>query len=253
MTLPENMENGKATTQAVIASEAKQSPGLPQSPTSKLGIASAQTARLAMTRAEHLHGKITIWLGQKGPKCLVAIAVAALFLLNLNVAWADGSASIGDYVWDDQNGDKEQTSEFDVGINGVVVELYKDGIWQESFTTQNHPSSGEAGWYLFDSLDAGDYVVKVADSNFESGGVLHDYTLTTDNHPLSVHLEQGETFSEADFGYVAVAYPAGPAEPTAVTLSSFMASSASRGASHWPWLTLLATLAAGGALWTKQR
>ena len=135
---------------------------------------------------------------------------------------------------------------------GVVIELYKDGVWQESFTTQNNPDTGDPGWYLFENLDAGNYVVKVADSNFESGGTLYDYALTTDNNPLSVHLAEGEAYSGADFGYVAVAYPAGP-DPTAVTLSSFMASSASRGGSHWPGLAVLATLAAGGALWIRQR
>jgi len=198
-------------------------------------------------------GKMTAWLGQGGRKSLMAIAVIALFLFNLNVAWADGSASIGDYVWDDQDGDGKQGSEFDVGINGVVVELYKDGVWQENFTTQNNPDTGDPGWYLFENLGAGNYVVKVAASNFESGGTLHDYALTTDNHPLAVHLGEGEAYSGADFGYEALASPAG-SEPTAVTLSSFVASSASRSASfHWSGLAVLATLAAGGILWVRRR
>ena len=198
-------------------------------------------------------GKITAWLGQRERKGLMAIAVAALFLLNLNGALAAGSASIGDYVWDDQNGDGEQGSEFDVGINSVVVELYKDGVWQESFTTQNNPDTGDPGWYLFENLGAGNYVVKVADSNFESGGPLYDYVLTTDRPFLSVHLEEGEAYSEADFGYEALASPV-PAEPTAVTLSSFAAASANQGAPlHWPWLVALATLAAGGAFSIRRR
>jgi hypothetical protein len=197
-------------------------------------------------------GRVTAQLGQKGRKCLMAMAVVALFLLNLHGALAAGSASIGDYVWDDQNGDGEQGSEFDVGINGVMVELYRDGVWQENFTTQDNPDTGDPGWYLFDSLDAGNYVVKVADSNFESDGTLYDYALTTDNNPLPVHLEEGEAHSGADFGYVAVAHPAGP-DPTAVTLSAFTASSTSRCASfHWPWLAVLAALAAGGNLWIRR-
>ncbi len=198
-------------------------------------------------------GKMTVWLGQKRRKSLMAIIIVALFLLNLNGTLAAGSASIGDYVWDDQDGDGKQGSEFDVGINGVVVELYKDGVWQENFTTQNHPDAGDPGWYLFDNLDAGNYVVKVADSNFESGGTLYDYALTTDNNPLSVHLAEGEAYSGADFGYEALASPAGPAEPTAVSLSSFMVSSASQEASRWPGLAVLATLAAGGTLWIRRR
>ena len=217
-------------------------------------------------------GKIIAWLGQRGRKSLVAIAIAALFVLNLNVALAsDGdsawhgpasattlsssSASIGDYVWDDQNGDGKQGSVFDVGINGVELELWLDNNGDGQVSPGDEKTgtttTDNGGRYLFIGLDAGDYIVKVADSNFESGGPLHDYALTTDNNPLSVHLGEGEAYSGADFGYVAVAYPA---EPTAVTLSSFMASSASRGASfHWPWLAVLATLAAGGTLWIRRR
>ena len=194
---------------------------------------------------------------QRERKGFVMITIAALFLLSLNVALAASSASIGDYVWDDQNGDGEQGSEFDVGINGVVVELHKDGVWQESFTTQNNPDTGDPGWYLFDNLDAGDYVIKVADSNFEPGGTLYGYALTTENNPLVVQLGEGDWYSEADFGYEALASPAGPGgndEPTAITLSSFAASSASGGASfHLLRLMVLAALAAYGALWMRRR
>jgi hypothetical protein len=194
------------------------------------------------------NGKLTTWLGQRGRKCLTVVAVAALFLLNLNVAWADGSASIGDYVWDDQNGDGKQGSEFDVGINGVEIELWldNDGDGQVSDGDEKKETTitDDDGEYFFTGLIPGDYVVKVADSNFESGGTLYGYALTTDSNPMSVHLGEGEAHSGADFGYVAVAYPAG-SDPTAVTLSSFMASSASQGASHWPWSAVfLATLVA---------
>jgi len=196
---------------------------------------------------------MTARLGQRGRTGLMAIAIVALFLFNLSGALAASSASIGDYVWDDQDGNGKQGSEFDVGINGVVVELYKDGVWQESFTTQNHPDTGDPGWYLFENLGAGHYVVKVADSNFESEGTLYEYALRTDNHPLAVSLGEGEACSEADFGYEAQASPTGSSDPTAVTLSSFVASSASRSASfHWSGLAILATLAAGGVLWVRR-
>jgi hypothetical protein len=200
------------------------------------------------------NGKMTARLGQRGRTGLMAIAIVALFLFNLSGALAASSASIGDYVWDDQDGDGEQGGEFDVGINGVVIELHKDGVWQESFTTQNHPDTGDPGWYLFENLGAGNYIVKVAESNFESGGALYDYALTTDNNSLAVPLGEDETYREADFGYEAQASPAGSSDPTAVTLSSFVASSASRSASfHWSGLAVLATLAAGGVLWVRRQ
>jgi hypothetical protein len=210
-----------------------------------------------MTSLEGM-AKMIAKLGPKGRKSLTAMIIAALFLLNLNVVLAAGSASIGDYVWDDQDGDGEQGGEFDVGINGVVVELYKDDVWQENSTTQNNPDTGDSGWYLFENLDAGNYVVKVADSNFESGGMLYDYALTTDNNPLSVCLEEGETYSEADFGYEALASPAGPA-PTAVTLASFAARSSAAGLVSqgpfllWSCLVGLTGLAMGGVLWVRRR
>jgi len=200
--------------------------------------------------------KMIARLGPKGRKGFMTITIIALFLLNLNGALAAGSASIGDYVWDDQNDDGKQDSEFDVGINGVVIELHRDGIWQENSITQNDPVTGDPGWYLFENLGVGNYVVKVADSNFESGGALYDYALTTESNLLSVYLGEGDAHSEADFGYVALASPGGPggdAEPTAVTLSSFAASSTGGGDSPWPWLAALATLAAGGTLWIRQQ
>jgi hypothetical protein len=201
-------------------------------------------------------GKMRAKLGQRERKSLIVIAVAALFMFNLSGALAAGSASVGDYVWDDQDGDGKQGGGFDVGINGVVVELYQDGVWQENSTTRDNPDTGDPGWYLFENLDAGNYVVKVADSNFESGGMLYNYALTTDNNPLTMFLEEGETYSEADFGYEALASPADPGdndEPTAVILSSFAVSSASGGVSHWPWLAVWATLAAGGMLWIRRQ
>lgn len=215
-----------------------------------------------MTSLEGM-GKLAARLGQWGRKSLMAVALVALFLLNLNVILAASSGSIGDYVWDDQDGDGKQGSEFDVGINGVELELWldNDGDGQVSPGDEKTgtTTTDDDGGYLFAGLVPGDYVVKVADSNFESGGPLYDYALTTDNNPLPVHLGEGEAYSGADFGYEALASPGGPDEPTTVTLSSFMAfsgltGSASRGeSSHWPWLAALGTLVAGGTLWIRRR
>ena len=205
-------------------------------------------------------GKMTAWLGQKGRKSLIAIAIAASFMFNLNGALAAGSASIGDYVWDDQDGNGEQGSEFDVGINGVELELWLDNDGDELVSAGDektgNATTDDHGAYFFSGLVPGDYVVKVADSNFESGGVLYDYALTTESNLLPVHLGEEGAYSEADFGYEALASPGGPGgpgEPTAVSLSSFVASSASQGEFQWPGLAVLATLAAGGAQWIRQR
>jgi len=244
----------------------------------------------------------------------MAIAVVALFVLNLNGALAapatalsSSLGSIGNYVWIDASSSGigiQENSE--VGINGVELELWLDdgdGVFEETEdthesswtrTTANNAETGNPGWYLFDGLSAGIYFVRIAPAEFDSGGTLDKYTATAPNQgsddivdsdgdnptcpyspTIGSHTCPGgdsqyednilatATLTEGaegnvdddltiDFGVVPVAYEA-PAEPTAVILSSFMASSASQGASHWPGLAVLATLAAGGALWIRQR
>ncbi|MBM4467882.1 MAG: hypothetical protein FJ014_20425, partial [Chloroflexi bacterium] len=69
-------------------------------------------------------GKMTVQLGQKGRKSLMAIAVLALFTLSLNVALAAGSASIGGYVWYDDDGDGV-FDQSEGGLEGVTVYLYR--------------------------------------------------------------------------------------------------------------------------------
>ena len=195
-----------------------------------------------MTLLESI-AKMAAWLGQRGRKSLMAIVIAALFLLNLNGAWAAGSASISGYVWYDDDGDGVFDQGED-GLEGVTVSLYRDndGILMGTQT------SSQDGSYQFSNLSAGDYIVQVAETHTAG---LAEYALTTDKS-LPISLEEGENCSDANFGYEGVASPAGPA-PTAVILSSFIASSVSRGASPGPGLAVLAMLATGGTLWIRRR
>ena len=57
----------------------------------------------------------------------------------------------------------------------------------------------ENGNYLFDNVNAGDYLVVVSDVN----DVLDGLNLTGGEDPLPVQLEDGEVFLDADFGYAA--------------------------------------------------
>ena len=91
------------------------------------------------------------------------------------------SSAIGDLVWQDNNGDGVRQSN-EPGIPNVLVELYLD-------TDNNGIPDGTAivtattdanGLYLFGGLSANNYLVKVADSNFQSGGALYQYTQTYD-------------------------------------------------------------------------
>jgi hypothetical protein len=80
-----------------------------------------------------------------------------------NPACASSSCTLGNYVWNDLNGDGIQNEAPTSGINGVKVYLYKviGGIptLVDSQLTANDPVSGNSGAYLFSNLPSGDYQV----------------------------------------------------------------------------------------------
>jgi len=134
------------------------------------------------------------------------------------VVFCSEEGSLGDYVWNDVDRDGIQDGD-ESGIPGVTVELYLDangdGIPQsEEF--QGTDVTNENGLYLFTGLAAGDYIVKVADSNFNSGAVLDSYFVAvpnagsddakdSDGHPIThevaVTLASGENNMTIDFGF----------------------------------------------------
>jgi large repetitive protein len=71
--------------------------------------------------------------------------------------------SIGNYVWYDDNADGVQNEPVSNGINGVTVYLLKDNgsgfAIVDSMVTANNPTTGNPGYYLFDSLSSGSYRV----------------------------------------------------------------------------------------------
>ncbi|NOX62558.1 MAG: hypothetical protein GXP42_11540, partial [Chloroflexi bacterium] len=126
------------------------------------------------------------------------------------------TASIGDYVWHDLY--FSQTHLVDgiqdagePGIENVVVELY------DSTNTLIYTDTTDAnGYYLFENLAAGVYTVKIADSNFASGGVLEGWYASPKDrggddakdsdgdettHTATVVLGQGEAKDDVDFGF----------------------------------------------------
>jgi len=94
--------------------------------------------------------------------------------------------SIGNYVWFDEDGDGDQDSD-EEGIEGVTVSLYQDGDLIATTTTD------ENGFYLFDNLEAGTYVVEVGDGP-------DGYELTTSDSD-TVNLGENEDYVDADFGF----------------------------------------------------
>ncbi len=63
-------------------------------------------------------------------------------------------ASLGDYVWLDNNNDGQQNDGAASGFAGVTVELYNSTGWVASTVTNS------TGYYLFQNLSPGDYRVK---------------------------------------------------------------------------------------------
>lgn len=110
---------------------------------------------------------------------------------------------IGNQVWYETDGNGVYNQEGgDTGIAGVTVTLYRDGKPYDTTTT------GAGGDYVFTSLPAGSYTVRVTDS----AGVLADYVLTNlgptpgadNNHqaqPYAITLAQAGINLTADFGY----------------------------------------------------
>lgn len=114
---------------------------------------------------------------------------------------------IGDYVWDDADGQGDQDENLaTAGINDVVLLLYDDencnGIREpgevllDSVVTDIHPTTGYPGFYLFNELDVGCYLVVV-----DEGTVPFGYLATTPVE-LAVTLSMyGQQYLAADFGY----------------------------------------------------
>ncbi|NOZ48516.1 MAG: hypothetical protein GXP37_00525, partial [Chloroflexi bacterium] len=100
--------------------------------------------------------------------------------------------SISGVVWNDANSNKLQ-DESNAGFANVTVNLYQDGTLISTTQTE----SGTTGYYIFDNLPTGTYVVDVDESTLPAGAQL-----TTDNEPLTVSLSCCNHSDTADFGYI---------------------------------------------------
>lgn len=107
-----------------------------------------------------------------------------------------GKSNIGDYVWYDANADGQplgSETEYLAGIDGVLVNLYEDFNKNGELDTNelntltttitgDNPATTlvEQGWYNFDVTAAGRaYFVQIAPSNFDFGGSLQGFSLTS--------------------------------------------------------------------------
>ena len=103
--------------------------------------------------------------------------------------------SIGDYVWHDADGEGDQDEPPANGLANVRVRLLNG----DRTEVQAVATTDGDGYYLFEDLFPGEYVVDVNEQD-----VINLYglpTLTTNNEPYPYSLAAGEHHRQADFGY----------------------------------------------------
>jgi len=99
--------------------------------------------------------------------------------------------SIGNIVWIDDGGTTGTANDGirdgdEVGVDNVLVELYRDSDEDgdpDTNTPLDTTVTGGGGYYLFDGLPPGSYVVVIPEDNFVAGAPLDGYSSTADGTP----------------------------------------------------------------------
>jgi uncharacterized repeat protein (TIGR01451 family) len=103
------------------------------------------------------------------------VAIAVLIDRTIDAGISHPTHSLGNRVWFDQNGDgKAQLAE--PGIDGVIVSLFSvsdAGSIELPALVTTVTSAG--GYYRFDNLTVGHYIVQVEGANFAPAGMLHRF------------------------------------------------------------------------------
>ncbi|OAN45081.1 hypothetical protein A6A03_02690 [Chloroflexus islandicus] len=102
-----------------------------------------------------------------------------------------GTLRLGNRVWYDRDNDgRYEPANGETGINGVSLSLFRDFNNNGQPDPGEHVGSsvtmtvgGEAGYYQFTNLAAGNYIVVVDDSNFAPGGALFGMRTSSGNDP----------------------------------------------------------------------
>ena len=120
------------------------------------------------------------------------------------------TGSIGDYVWEDLDKDGVQDSG-EPGIAGVKVRLKVDGVKVAETVTDSN------GFYLFENVDPGTYLVRIVVSTLPAGLTTPTYDadgIAATPNRATVQLSAGENRRDVDFGYCASPTPTPTVAPT---------------------------------------
>lgn len=101
--------------------------------------------------------------------------------LTIDFGFYQGLA-LGNHVWFDSNNDGIQDAG-EPGIGNVTVSLYTDDGTGNPDAFVDADTTDGNGYYLFNNLIPGDYIVVIDDTNFDTGGALFGYTSSPDADP----------------------------------------------------------------------
>jgi uncharacterized repeat protein (TIGR01451 family)/fimbrial isopeptide formation D2 family protein len=137
-------------------------------------------------------GVLTMTGGEVRANITLTDATGVTYDHSVDFGFVDAYA-LGNRVWFDTNNNGLIDAPAEVGVNGVTVELYRaDGAGLPTgLPVATDTTSGDGtnnGYYLFDYLVPGDYVVVIPTTNFASGAALDGYwsSLTTRNNDGSL-------------------------------------------------------------------
>jgi uncharacterized repeat protein (TIGR01451 family) len=117
-----------------------------------------------------------------------------------------GFGSIGDYVWNDANGNGLQDGT-ESGLINVTVTLYEDGngngVIDAGDAVVGTTTSDSSGSYHFYNLPVRNYLVDVdqTDAQIPTDAYGNRYILSGGTDPLAVNLAANQQYTAADFGF----------------------------------------------------
>ncbi len=116
-----------------------------------------------------------------------------------------GTASVGDFVWNDANGDGVQDSG-EAGLASVDVELYDvgpDGVYgtADDVGVVATTTTDASGNYLFAGVAPGQYVVQIDDTTLPAGSTVTSGPQSSSDPSNVFTLNSGDVDLTVDFGY----------------------------------------------------
>ena len=119
----------------------------------------------------------------------------------------DAPGAIGDFIWNDANGDGVQDPG-EIGLGGIDVTLYRPIRTAMAFTTPwrrpTRTTTDASGHYIFDGVVPGAYVVEVDPTNLPAGwnpAPTGDPDGDGDNVSDPIIVAPGDVYVNIDFGY----------------------------------------------------